>query len=663
MRRLLGEGGMGTVYFALTRSGRPVAVKVIRAEYVAAPGFRERFLEEIENVRQIQQFCTAAVVDLDTGPTPYLVTEYVDGPDLRRQVAEGETLAGNDVKRFAIGVATALWAIHSARVVHRDLKPGNVLLAQHGPRVIDFGVASAIGATVGSRDAGPAVPQWLTPAFMAPEQAMRARYGAGIDISFPADIFAWAGVVLFAATGRAPFGEGDFLHLFDEVVYGEATLDGLPAELLGIVRQALEKNPARRPSARQLLASLLGDTANDTAEAGEAEADRGWETTVMVGHESPPPPATVPPPPPPSSNRGRRRPTLMLAAALVTVVLLLLLLPGSPLSPWPRSKQLGACPSVSVYTGQKGTPYYAYAQTLGRDLHQRYPGTKVVVDATDGTADNLGRLQDADGSTCALAVAQLNTAVDAYNGVFQFEGKALPALRTVGPIWLDVLHLMVRADSPVQAASELCGKRVSTGLGASGTLQVGEVLFRNVLHCPGDPISRGLSPALAELGTGQLDAVLWAGGAPTPQITQALDNGLKIRMLPLDKYLEPMATNWDGSYGFRLGRTFVSGGVYENAIIADYPGMAAVQSIGVPNGLVVNASADSRLVAFTARDLVEHRAGYETALWGTNRGGRHFEAPAQAIPASSLYCLVPLADAAKAYYGAIGINARCAGPR
>ncbi|WP_261575705.1 serine/threonine-protein kinase, partial [Frankia gtarii] len=289
VRRLLGEGGMGTVYLAISNEGRPVAVKVIRPEYVDVEGFRARFHREIDNARQVQPFCTAAVLDADMGPTPFLATEYVDGPDLRRQIIEGELLSGNDTKRFAIGVATALRAIHNAGVVHRDLKPANVLLALHGPRVIDFGVASALASQNLDDNAEPGVPQWLTPAYMAPEQAQRALFGARIEVSYPADIFAWGGVVVYAATGRTPFGDGDFGELASRVVYDEPDLSGLPADLTPIVARALHKDPDRRPTAKQLLADLLGEAKADTVEAGAVEARRGWDTTTVVGL---PPPLT-----------------------------------------------------------------------------------------------------------------------------------------------------------------------------------------------------------------------------------------------------------------------------------------------------------------------------------------------------------------------------------
>jgi TRAP transporter TAXI family solute receptor len=706
VRSLLGEGGMGTVYYAVTDRGDPVAVKVIRAEYVQIPGFRDRFLREIENAQRVQPFCTAAVLAFDTtSRTPYLVTEYVDGPDLRRQVTEGDTLSGIDTKRFAIGIATALRAIHSAGIVHRDLKPGNVLLARHGARVIDFGVASALvgnrgtgtgggsgpgaggqsggGGAGGREDGGQStepddVPQWLTPAYMAPEQAHLARYRGQVEITPAVDIFAWAGVVLYAATGRTPFGDGDFAELFDRVSYEQPNLDGLPDDLRLIVASALHKNPRQRPTARQLLAALVDDGETDPVQAGHAEARRGWDTTVVVRPRAE---ATVGVPPPDSVPAGptdsrddrstyqpvplpeprRRRAAVAVAAGVVAVllaaVLWFVLRPDGKDTP----AQLGACPTVAVQTGQRNTPYYRYGVALQQHIEARYPGTSVNVVATNGTADNLNRLQDAASSTCVMSISQLNTTVDARIGVNQFLNSPLGGLRSVGPLWLDLVHLMVREDSSVTSPAQLCGRTVSSGLLNSGSLQISQVLFDNVLRCPTTPRPENLDAGLADLKAGRVDALLWAGGAPTPQITQAIGAGVRVRMLPLADYVGPMTRNWDDYYRPRLGTQFVAGRVYETATISpqDYAGVGEVATVGTPNGLVVNQSADPALIAFTARDLVEHRTDYETALWGAGSGGRHFESPRQAITNSSLYCLIPLAADAARYYATLGIQPDC----
>ncbi|WP_165818496.1 serine/threonine-protein kinase [Frankia canadensis] len=668
--RVLGEGGMGTVYYAVTSRGTPVAVKVIRAEYVADPGFRDRFLREIRNAQRVDPFCTAAVIDVSTGDTPFLATEYVDGPDLRRQVTEGETLSGNDTKRFAIGVATALRAIHHAGIVHRDLKPGNVLLALHGPRVIDFGVASALlGRDTGDVRTEPAVPQWLTPAFMAPEQAQLALHGGQVEITYAADIFAWAGVVVYAATGRTPFGDGGFADMASRVRFDPPDLRELPADLEPIVSRALHKDPARRPTARQLLSSLLGDDEPDPVRAGDAEARRGWETTVVVGL-----PAAAGQPDAPGTHAGTgdagtdtasppprpRRAGLLVATAAGAAVAVLAAVLWLALKPQAGAR-LGACPTVTLQTGQANTPYYNYGTVLKRHIEARYPGTTVNVAATNGTADNLNRLQDGASSLCVMAVSQLNTTVDARFGVNQFDNEPLDALRTVGPLWLDLVHLMVREDAPVTSAAQLCGRRVSSGLLNSGSRQIGEVLIRNVLSCPVTIEPKGLDSSLDDLRTGRIDAVLWAGGAPTPQITRAIGAGLRLRMLPLADYLAPMARNWDDYYRPLLGTRFVAGGVYETATITsrDYPGVGQVPTVGAPNGLVVNQSADPALVAFTARDLVEHRADFEGALWGDDSDGRHFETANRAITTSSVYCLIPLAPEAARYYAGIGIQPAC----
>ncbi|CAO5171090.1 eukaryotic-like serine/threonine-protein kinase [Frankia sp. AiPs1] len=664
LRRILGEGGMGTVYFAVRDNDPPVAVKVIRAKYASAPGFRARFLREIHNAQQVQPFCTAAVLDYDDGPTPYLVTEYVDGPDLCRQITSGEPLSGNDVKRFAIGVANALSAIHNAGVVHRDLKPANVLLARFGPRVIDFGVAAALAGPDNARDTGDP-DEWLTPAFMAPEQAQRARHHGRFDIAQPADVFAWGGVVLYAATGRAPFGEGTFAELFDKVVYEDPNLTGLPSDLEAIVRRALTKNQYRRPDARQLIASLLGD-GSDPFEENSPDKDRSWETTIIAPPHERPPPETGPEVKKsiPVEPRRRRRTVVVLTGAAVAIVgLLAVLLPSSPTSPWHPSARLGACPTVTVYTGQHDTPYDAYGKALAARIEDRYPGTTVNVLSTNGTGDNLLRLQDPAGATCAMAVAQLNTTVDARFGVSQFDNAPLSGLRTVGPLWFDLLHVLVQADSQITDAAQLCTRTISAGLNISGTAQLGKVLFNNVLGCAPAQVPNDLTHGLADLRSGRIDGLVWAGGAPTPQIVQALGTGLRVRILPLTKYLQPMQANWDAFYRPRLGDRFVTGQVYEPVAVTsrDYSGVPAVDTIGVPNGLVVDRSADPDLVTFTARALVDDRAAFETALWGAD-SGRGFRTAREAISTSSLYCLIPLAPAAQRYYADIGVRPACAKP-
>ena len=339
----LGEGGMGTVYLAKTPGGVLVAVKVVRADLAPDDEFRRRFRSEVARARQVPPFCTAEVLDADPDhDRPYLVVEYVDGPTLANVVEERGPLTAANLHSVAIGVATALTAIHGAGVIHRDLKPRNVLLAPGSPKVIDFGIARALeAATNGETGDGQMVG---TVAYMAPE-----RFGDSDEPLTPAaDVFAWGGVVAYAGTGRTPFAADSPTATAARILTQPPDLTGLTGQLRELVAHALEKDPANRPSARELLDQLVsGPTqpaATSAALAGQpdlraaaaeaqavtgvtgvaGEAAEGAAAKTLVGYDENsivtvpisemPPPLAGPPPPEP----GRR---WFLPAAIAALIL------------------------------------------------------------------------------------------------------------------------------------------------------------------------------------------------------------------------------------------------------------------------------------------------------------------------------------------------------
>ncbi|WP_235826099.1 protein kinase domain-containing protein [Candidatus Frankia alpina] len=243
----LGVGGMGTVYLARNTAGRRVAVKVIRPDLAADEEFRRRFRAEVEAARRVAPFCTAEVLDADpNAPAPYLVTEFIEGVRLDEQVDSGP-LASSTLTGLAVGVATALTAIHSAGLVHRDLKPSNVMLSLSGPRVIDFGIAQALDGA----KAKPTAWGFGSAGWMAPEQVH------GQPIGPEADVFAWGILIAYAGTGRHPFGDGSDIDLGMRIVGSAPDLRGLREPLVRLVSAALAKHPDDRPSARELLLRLV----------------------------------------------------------------------------------------------------------------------------------------------------------------------------------------------------------------------------------------------------------------------------------------------------------------------------------------------------------------------------------------------------------------------
>jgi eukaryotic-like serine/threonine-protein kinase len=248
----LGQGAMGSVYLGRSRGGRPVAVKVARAELVAEPEFRERFRREVGMARQVGGFWTAAVVDADPdAERPWLATEYIPGPSLQQAVAERGALPAPSALRLAAGLADAVAAIHKTGLVHRDLKPSNVLLDRDGPRVIDFGIALAVRNTTLTAPGE----FFGTPGFLSPEQISGAPVGPA------SDVFALGAVLVFATTGTGPFGEGDTPVLLHRAAHGEADLSGVPEAVRDIVTMCLRHDPDTRPTPQQLLEHLADQPA------------------------------------------------------------------------------------------------------------------------------------------------------------------------------------------------------------------------------------------------------------------------------------------------------------------------------------------------------------------------------------------------------------------
>ncbi|MFG2622601.1 serine/threonine-protein kinase [Streptomyces sp. NPDC048507] len=250
--RRLGRGGMGEVFLGRSPGGRLVAVKVVAAGLAHDAEFRRRFALEVSAARKVGGFYTAQVVDADTDAVrPWLVTAYIPGPSLHQAIRDTGPLPERALRVLGSGLAEGLAAIHAAGLVHRDLKPGNVIVADDGPRVIDFGIARALD---GGQHTGTVIG---TPGYMSPEQARGEPTGPA------SDVFALGCVLAFAATGHSPYGQGRPDVILYRTVHQAPDLDGVPEELAALVRICLAADPGKRPPVSEVLRHLA-TSAEDT---------------------------------------------------------------------------------------------------------------------------------------------------------------------------------------------------------------------------------------------------------------------------------------------------------------------------------------------------------------------------------------------------------------
>ncbi|WP_405189883.1 bifunctional serine/threonine-protein kinase/ABC transporter substrate-binding protein [Streptomyces anulatus] len=280
----LGAGGMGVVYLARSSGGALAAVKVIRAEHADDPGFRARFRREAEAAARITGPWVVPVLGADTEDRePWLATAFVPGPSLAEVVGAGGALPTATVRALGSRLAEALVAVHEAGLIHRDVKPGNVLLALDGPRLIDFGIARHEGATA-LTTTGAVIG---TPGYLAPEQASAGPPGP------PGDVFSLGCVLVYAATGRPPFGEGGGAGALFRTIHEEPDLTGVEPGLVPLIAACLAKDPADRPTA-----SRVRDALAAKAPGGPGDPGRVRDPREYPGRRGAPDPHELPRTPP-----------------------------------------------------------------------------------------------------------------------------------------------------------------------------------------------------------------------------------------------------------------------------------------------------------------------------------------------------------------------------
>ncbi|WP_458076466.1 protein kinase domain-containing protein [Streptomyces sp. EMB26] len=273
----IGSGGMGRVYLGRSAGGRTVAVKIVHPHFALDEEFRARFRREVDAARRVGGAWTAPVLDADPDArVPWVATAYAAGPSLTAAVTELGALPEHTVRTLGAGLAEALAAVHGLGLVHRDVKPSNVLLTLDGPLLIDFGIARAVGGTSRTKSGESTASLTSTgvsigsPGYMSPEQIL------GKGVTGAADVFSLGAVLAYAATGAPPFPGDSSAALLYRVVHEPPELDGLTGDLREVTEACLDKDPSARPSP-------AGITGRLAPEGGAARlVSGGWLPGALV---------------------------------------------------------------------------------------------------------------------------------------------------------------------------------------------------------------------------------------------------------------------------------------------------------------------------------------------------------------------------------------------
>src|SRR6202035_367473 len=380
----LGEGGQGGVFLALNPTGTRAAVKLL-APSTDPPG-RRRFLKEVAAAQQVAGFCTAQVLHAGIFERrPFIVSEYVSGPSLVEVIQQFGPRGDAALERIAVATLIALGAVHAAGMVHRDFKPGNILLGPDGPVVIDFGLAAVLGMTTTGLSGQVAVG---TPAFMAPEQL------AGERVTAAADMWSWAVTMAFAGNGELPFKGESLTATAFAILHSEPNVGRLPEPLGSLVHRCLNKDPAVRPSARGALSELVAagarligpmppiasalDTDEKTASSEQVlaalpEPRVGSGDGLIAGD-----PASRPRRRRRKNGRASRR---WRAAVLLTLILLVVGAGGPAFTVTQRGASLERLTGGHVQISQLAAEAAARTRAITWILHQVSPAAVVSCDA------------------------------------------------------------------------------------------------------------------------------------------------------------------------------------------------------------------------------------------------------------------------------------------